>query len=340
MAPDANDAWIDAFLDSSTEVEETRAAVSSSARAAARSLGEPGVRRRAQDLVRLAVFTEYDRMPIKRDIIIKNVIGKEASRAFPVILACAQQILRLTFGFELVEMRAKGTENPLLAEQTSLLDERAGSKRRRTDNDNTQSRKTSAASHGYVLRSTLPAEVIQFMTTSGPPVPPSDQSSRDAPHARNDLPMLDWQASEGELGITGLLFVVLGLILVSGRQASDTRIRSCLAQLSLSIDRPLPKALHPLGSGTHEQGSHTLDTFLQQAQRRGYLERVRVASAAETSSQACDWEWRWGARAEIEIGEHAVAAFMVDVYHQDAKPESSDSLTKRIERAAGTPLVG
>ena len=308
-----HDAWIDALTQGTQEF-------GASARKAAQHVGETNITKKAQDLVRLALFHEYERTPIRRDHIIKHIVGKEASRAFPIIFSQAQNILRTTFAFELVEARGRGTENPLLTQQEAALDERVGSKRRRTDET---VRKASTSTHTYILRSTLPLDILKVMA--------SDESGD---------PVLDWDTSEGELGTMGLLFVVLGIILVSGRQAPDTRIRACLAQVSLSIDRVMPISLQPLESGTSDHASrHTLDMFFQRAMRQGYLERVR---AADTSQQTSALEWRWGPRSEVEMGEHAVASFMAELYGQ-IKSESSEpsvSILKRIERAAGTSLVG
>lgn len=307
-----HDAWIDALTQGTQEF-------GASARKAAQNLGEKNITRKAQDLVRFALFHEYERTPIRRDQIIKHIIGKEASRAFPIIFAQAQNILRTTFAFELVEARGRGTENPLLTQQEAALDERVGSKRRRADET---VRRVSTSTHTYILRSTLPPDILKVMA--------SDESGD---------PVLDWDTSEGELGTMGLLFVVLGIILVSGRQAPDTRIRACLAQVSLSIDRVMPMSLQPLESGTSDHASrHTLDMFFQRAMRQGYLERVR----ADTSQQTSALEWRWGPRSEVEMGEHAVASFMAELYGQ-IKSETSEpsvSILKRIERAAGTSLVG
>ena len=308
-----HDAWIDALTQGTQDF-------GASARHAAQNLGEAGITRKAQDLVRLALCNEYQHAPIKRDHIIKHIVGKEASRAFPIILAQAQNILRTTFAFELAEARGRGTENPLLTQQEAVLDERVGSKRRRTDEP---ARKASASTHTYILRSTLPPDILKVMT--------SDESGD---------PILDWGASEGELGTMGLLFVVLSIILVSGRQAPDARIRACLAQVSLSIDRVMPMSLQPLESGTTDHANrYTLDMFFQRALRQGYLERVR---ASDTSQQESALEWRWGPRSEVEIGEHAVASFMAALYGQIKSESSSPSVSilKRIERAAGTPLVG
>ena len=54
------------------------------------------------------------------------------------------------------------------------------------------------------------------------------------------------------------------------------------------------------------------------------------------------YEWRWGARAELEVGEKSIANFVMDLYSDGAKSESEsikNELLKRVERAVGTPLV-
>lgn len=136
------------------------------------------VYRRANDIVRLALATEYKRGALKRtDMIEKSgcfnsyaflihlldlkevdktfklrrvsrpkaynslpfllspphllslsVLGKDHARAFPLILQRACKILKRSFGYELVELRARGTENEQLKAQqasASAANERA-----------------------------------------------------------------------------------------------------------------------------------------------------------------------------------------------------------------------
>jgi len=112
------------------------------------------------------------------------------------------------------------------------------------------------------------------------------------------------------------------------------------------MDRPLPTSLQTRSHYVQDDSletrrgpqAATLDTFFAQLQRQGYLEKVRVFSDASSPSH----EWRWGARAEVEIGEKAIADFVVDLYSDGAKSESesiTNELLKRMERAVGTPLV-
>ena len=271
----------------------------------------------------------------------------------------AQNMLRSAFGYELVELRGRGEENPLLVQQAQELDARMN-KRPRTEAEaeSTGGESRGAASFtgkAYVLRSTLPAPLIAALT--------AEHTEAD----RAPAPALDWRHNDGQLGEMGLLFVVLSVILLSGRKVAEGRLRAYLAQLSLSVDRALPMSLQPLGAeeqvvetSTQSRGRTaggnelmTLDAFLQMLQRQGYLERLRDSTGAhESEASGTAFEYRWGPRAEVEIGEHAVAAFVSHMYggprtvkSEDGAPQqdaaaSDAELLKHIERAAGTPLVG
>lgn len=86
------------------------------------------VTRKANDLVRLALFNEQRRMPLRRDDISKKgaglshptehyeyllshmtVLGSK-SRKFAEVLAVAQDILERTFGMQLVELQHQAEE--------------------------------------------------------------------------------------------------------------------------------------------------------------------------------------------------------------------------------------
>lgn len=64
---------------------------------------EQDLKNRATDLVRLALFHEQKRMPLRRDEISKKVMGSQRG-AFKAVFEEAQNILRGTFGMELVEL--------------------------------------------------------------------------------------------------------------------------------------------------------------------------------------------------------------------------------------------
>jgi hypothetical protein len=64
---------------------------------------EQDLKKRATDLVRLALFHEQGRMPLRRDEITKKVMGSQRG-AFKTVFEEAQNILRGMFGMELVEL--------------------------------------------------------------------------------------------------------------------------------------------------------------------------------------------------------------------------------------------
>ena len=96
------------------------------------------IEKKARDLVRLALFNEQRRIPLRRDEISKKgalrscsdiltgveqisaVLGS-ATRTFSAVLAAANQILQRTFGMELVEMQAMPTDKDMSEKDADLL---------------------------------------------------------------------------------------------------------------------------------------------------------------------------------------------------------------------------
>ncbi|KAJ3093165.1 hypothetical protein HK102_006081 [Quaeritorhiza haematococci] len=115
---------------------------------------EGELERKVNDLVRLALASEHRRQPVRRDDINKKVL-KEHTKAFPVVLKKAQQILRDTVGMELVELptREKRAANTGAARRAQTAKaEPAGSK-------------------AYVLRTILPIEERETMVEWGDQAP-------------------------------------------------------------------------------------------------------------------------------------------------------------------------
>jgi hypothetical protein len=72
------------------------------------------LKKRATDLVRLALFQEQRRMPLRRDDISKKVVGSQRG-AFKAVFDEAQNILRGTFGMELVELPTRAATHDTAA---------------------------------------------------------------------------------------------------------------------------------------------------------------------------------------------------------------------------------
>ena len=83
--------------------------------------------------------------------------------------------------------------------------------------------------------------------------------------------------------------------------------------------------------------------MFSQLQRQGYIERIRpeAVRASDGSVTEAAAEYRWGPRAEVEIGEDAVSKFVLRMFDGVKQEEDTrHDLAKRIARAAGSALIG
>lgn len=162
------------------------------------------------------------------------------------------------------------------------------------------------------------------------------------PGARTYGSLIAWNGAD-QLAALGILYVILALILVSGKVISDSAfhpsnltphqltrptvdLRMLLRRLRL---RPPTQIALPAHT---PHRTLTFDAYLTQLQRQGYLDRARIGAggAAQKRRRGAGgatqqpgaggggeendvvWEWRWGPRAAAEIGEAAVARFVAE----------------------------
>ncbi|CAG8531069.1 1000_t:CDS:2 [Ambispora leptoticha] len=86
--------------------EDIPTQVISTAKKALQKLSEEEINRKVKGLIRLALFSERKKTPIRREDMVKKVL-QEHSRAFQEIFEQAQDELRDIFGMEMVEMPSK-----------------------------------------------------------------------------------------------------------------------------------------------------------------------------------------------------------------------------------------
>ncbi|KAI2788618.1 hypothetical protein POX_e06639 [Penicillium oxalicum] len=91
-------------------------------------------------MVRLALASEYARLPIRRTDISAKVLGEQGARQFKPVFEAAQLHLRNKFGMEMVELPAR--------EKVTISQRRAAQK---------SEKPSSASSKSWILTSTLPA---------------------------------------------------------------------------------------------------------------------------------------------------------------------------------------
>ncbi|KAJ2933176.1 hypothetical protein H1R20_g3905, partial [Candolleomyces eurysporus] len=327
--------------------------------------------RRINDLVRIALFTEQKRIPLRRDEITKKVLAPY-NRLFNRVFAEAQKRLKETFGLELVELPTRaGLEKDdgggAAAEDDLAEARKATGMKKKMYVIHLQTRYLranggSAAASGsksYILRSTLNSTLIDIaaqtdeniLEEEAADLPSDDDSDMDSEDDDEERPprsygsIISWSHTE-QVGSLGILYVILALILVHGRVLPESDLRSFLRQLHLPAN----------GSPVHFTTSSTLrslsvDNYLHLLWRQQYLERRVVGEANkpggnkrmratqaprddENSNQM--YEWRWGPRAICEVGEQKIAEFVAEfmVDGGDADDEEDNNRANRNRRQA------
>ncbi|RUP52171.1 MAGE family-domain-containing protein [Jimgerdemannia flammicorona] len=197
------------------------------------------LKRKVKDVVRLALASEYRKIPIKRDDINKKdrltssysrhpTVLHEHSKAFNIVFADAQKHLREVFGMEMVELPAKDKRIVPGAKRTAKDARPSGTK-------------------SYVLRSVI------------------SQAHREAG-------LVHW-GREGEQQM-GLCNVILSLILVNGRMLSDTALLAYLHRLHYHPGDPT----HPLGDLDRTLSNLVKQGYLDRQKTDAVVHRDRDAA--------------------------------------------------------------
>ncbi|KAJ7842274.1 hypothetical protein B0H14DRAFT_3086699 [Mycena olivaceomarginata] len=263
--------------------------------------------RAAYVLVRLAMF------------ISKKALGSN-TRAFNRVFAMAQNILRNTFGMARARRAAPATQN---------------------QDDLDEARK---AAGPYILRSVLNERLIEEAALTREEI--MEEDAADAPSDDDDDDgigsgataygsIISWSSAD-HVGALGVLYVVLALILVSGRVmglptvlalpmlVDPDDLRATLKRLRLRL--PAVGTIGFSAASTHRTLS--LDAYLTLLIRQGFLDRQQVggdgagannkggAKGKRTPMQAQDDD-AGGQQTHDEVGEKALAGFVSEFMVQD-----------------------
>ncbi|KAF8465443.1 MAGE-domain-containing protein [Russula ochroleuca] len=301
------------------------------------------LKKRATDLVRLALFHEQGRMPLRRDEITKKVMGSQRG-AFKTVFEEAQNILRGMFGMELVELPTRAAAHDSAGGGTGR-GEKAGTQNGGEGEDGAGGRQAvtglrkkavTQGSKTYILRSTLDTALIERAALTNKRILEAEaaEAPDDVDGAEHGVrtygTLIAWNNAD-QLSALGILHVILALVLVSGKVISDMDLRTLLRRLRL---RPPTQLALPAHS---PHRSLILDAYLLQLQRQGYLHRTRIGGSGSGGASGASqkrgrgrpggatqqgsgggedndaaWEWRWGPRAMAEIGEEAIAHFVAE----------------------------
>ncbi|BGP56297.1 hypothetical protein JCM8202v2_003912 [Rhodotorula sphaerocarpa] len=301
-----------------------------------------------QAMVRYVLFNESHRRVLRRQDIVKAVLTDGRGKHFNSLLPKVQKILREVLGLDLALLPQPKTYTvrslvpvPLLRHSLSHPHSALA-----TLTDPAHFVAGAAPSDVGGGRKTLRSELVQWARDGDG----GDDEDEDEEGERGveAAVMRDVKREEGAL--YGILGVVLALILVNGRVLGDDQLISYLKRLSLTPSTPLPLSLsapHPdaltlakylellvrqqyLECANSGQGGATGATQAQTQTQGGRSGRPstggtqrkkrgggagdgeRGGAGAEAGDPAL--EWRWGPRAEAELGEKGVGQFVERIF--------------------------
>ncbi|OQD84040.1 hypothetical protein PENANT_c014G05372 [Penicillium antarcticum] len=152
-------------------------------------------------MVRLAMASEYSRLPIRRTDISAKVLGEQGSRQFKLVFEQAQNELRHRLGMELSELPAR--------EKVTVSQRRAAQK----------SEKVSSANKSWIVTSTLP-HAYRTPAILHPPKAPST-----------------WTEST----YTGLYSFIIAVITLNGGTLAEQKLDRYLARVNADVGTPIDR---------------------------------------------------------------------------------------------------
>ncbi|GAA5981441.1 hypothetical protein JCM11641_004764 [Rhodosporidiobolus odoratus] len=305
-----------------------------------KELSEDEKKHYIQGIVRFVLFREMShRQVIKRQDIIAAVFADGKGKHFNSLFPKVQKVLREVMGMELFQLRGKEGNTAKSTVKTWILRSLIPTPLIRAA--------TTTASPSFATPATYSREQRKKSTKN------------ELLDYEQDEELLPDESDEEEMGVMrdvkreegaayGILGVVLALILVNGKVLADDQLISLLRRLSLVPSSPVPLTLaHPPASTTL-----TLSAYLNLLLKEHYLERVKTqggggatqgggggrgatqgpnrtqratadGGVAETGDPTV--EWRWGARADAEIGELGVAKFIERIFHAETLGRRPDA---------------
>ncbi|KAJ7479778.1 hypothetical protein FB451DRAFT_1365482 [Mycena latifolia] len=318
--------------------------------------GDDDIKRAAHALVRLAMFAEPTACRSAGTRSLRKAMLGSNGRAFTRVFNSAQAILRTTHGMELVELCSRAELDKDTAQPTNGKegDSRLPVLKKKGTFRTAHRRRHAAAAAGsktYILHSTLNEHIMaqaeltheavleaEAVDAASDDDDDDDEFGGSAAHGS----IISWSSAD-QLGPIGILYVILALILVRGRVMSDppTAIRDgSIVFSATSMHRAL-----------------TLDAYRTALIRQGFLDRqqvgdaeralggmgkcARVAQADDDAGQT--YEWRWGTRAQSEVSEQAVAAFVAEfMVGDDARdePDEEEESAAACSRASSLRRAG
>eukprot|EP01137_Pigoraptor_chileana_P028301 Opistho-2@12099 len=114
----------------------------------------------------------------------------------------------------------------------------------------------------------------------------------------------DYVASEAELPRMGFLLVLLILIRMSQNALPDQKLWEVLGRLGVQKGK--------------DCGVGDPDKAIKEFERQLYIDRVKTSEGAAGDSTLATYEYRWGARAKVELDARDIISIAAQIYEADA----------------------
>ncbi|ELU40492.1 MAGE domain-containing protein [Rhizoctonia solani AG-1 IA] len=315
--------------------------------------GEAELERRIALLVRLALSVEHAKGSLRRDQINK-IVFPNGGRTFNAVLRGANHNLRKVFGLEMVELMTRAERDKVGAGEGEDEDddERTATGRKKNKGANRLyfiafAVLTACISSRNADLSAAGDLDLERLNSKNKTVNP-DEEETVAAASRAGTSILGWDVGgEGEGDWYSVMSILLGLILVNGRSVADNTLRALIKPLGLT---PNAEMFVPISNHRRRM---KFPEFLAHLTKLGYLERARAtlamagtqqpkkrgrqsqAAAVDDDDDGSAIEWKWGSRAHAEMGEKAVAEFMVDFMVERAIKDAARQLRRNGQTQGG-----
>ncbi|KAF8752961.1 mage protein [Rhizoctonia solani] len=282
--------------------------------------GEAELERRIALLVRLALSVEHAKGSLRRDQINK-IVFPNGGRTFNAVLRGANHNLRKVFGLEMVELMTRAERDKVGAGEGEDEDddERTATGRKKN--------KVGASSKTYIIRSALDPALVTLANKPDADLSAAGDLDLERLNSKNKTVNPDEEETVAAASRAGTSILV-GMSEARERATDVRPISNHRRRMKF------PEFLaHLTKLGYLERARATLAMAgTQQPKKRG---RQSQAAAVDDDDDGSAIEWKWGSRAHAEMGEKAVAEFMVDFMVERAIKDAARQLRRNGQTQGG-----
>ncbi|CEP07390.1 hypothetical protein [Parasitella parasitica] len=249
------------------------------------------LKRNVKAVCRYAMSSEFKRKTIRREDLNKLLI-EGSKKKLNTVLSESNKKLRHIFGFEIVELPQMKKKND--QSQTQNISSQQQSQDTQQESSSQASKKSSNISSGtYILRSILKEEYRTPEIVERP---------------------------KREYQLTGILYVILGLIFLNGHSMTSDDLDGHLDHLTIN------KNVRGV------EGISTREELLGEFLKDNYLKKSKIT---KTDGDEPKFNYTWGPRAMVEVGHAGISAFLISFWGDELSDEAKNELNAKMWKQAG-----